>query len=261
MAITPTSRTLEYIRQQGWESAIVERFIKEAGPFGKRKDMFGFGDIVAMGGGNIYAVQSCGQSFSEHHKKITNDEFVTPKAVLWLMNSGRLLLIGWRKVKLKRGGKAMRWRPRIKDYTLDDFETKWFPEASDPQSMIEKGREYSNAELIVVCQVNGRQDLARQLIQKPFTRPFKSDYCSMFFDRVGGVAIGKCCFFHDIAYGCGGSELMRFQADLRLAEDVAKELAKAGKEEEGIGVALAMLEGVRVGGRVGPWAWGFMRGK
>jgi len=32
-----------------------------------------------------------------------------------------LILIGWRKVKLKRGGKAKRWSPRIKEYTEVDF--------------------------------------------------------------------------------------------------------------------------------------------
>jgi len=83
--------------------------------------MFGFADIVAMGEGNIYAIQSCGQSFSEHDRKITKDEQVAPNALKWIENGGHLILIGWRKVKLKRGGKAMRWAPRIKEYSRDDF--------------------------------------------------------------------------------------------------------------------------------------------
>lgn len=116
--ISNTSRTLEYLRSQGWVADEVEQFNPYAGKFGIRKDMFGFGDIVAMGENSIIAIQSCGQSFSEHDNKITQDEKAAPNALLWIKNGGRLLLIGWRKVKLKRGGKAMRWSPRIKEYSL-----------------------------------------------------------------------------------------------------------------------------------------------
>ena len=119
--ISNTSRTLEYLRSQGWVVDKVEQFNAYAGKFGQRKDMFGFGDIVAMGENSIIAIQSCGQAFSEHNRKITEDEKVALNAYLWLKNGGRLILIGWRKVKLKRGGKAMRWQPRIKEYSLDDF--------------------------------------------------------------------------------------------------------------------------------------------
>ena len=120
--ISNTSRTLEYIRSQGWVADKVEQFNAYAGKFGQRKDMFGFGDIVAMGENSIIAIQSCGQSFSEHDKKITEDERVAPLALKWIQSGGRLMLIAWRKVKLKRGGKAMRWQPRIREYTLADFE-------------------------------------------------------------------------------------------------------------------------------------------
>jgi len=121
MAISNTSRTLEYIRRQGWIADIVERFNPYAGKFGQRKDLFGCIDIVALGENSIIAVQSCGQAFSEHNKKITQDERVAPNALKWVQCGGRLILIGWRKVKLKRGGKAKRWSPRIKEYTEVDF--------------------------------------------------------------------------------------------------------------------------------------------
>lgn len=121
MSISPTSRTLEYIRQQGWVADKVEQWNPYAGKVGQRKDMFGFGDIVAMGEGNIYAIQSCGNSYAEHDRKITKDERVAPLALKWIENGGKLLLIAWRKVKLKRGGKAMRWQPRIKEYNKKDF--------------------------------------------------------------------------------------------------------------------------------------------
>jgi len=119
--ISNTSRTLNYIREQGWEADKVEQFNPHAGKFGQCKDMFGFGDIVAIGENSIIAIQSCGQSFSEHKRKILEDEIVSPKALRWLECGGRLMLIGWRKVKLKRGGKAMRWSPRILEFSVADF--------------------------------------------------------------------------------------------------------------------------------------------
>ena len=119
--ISNTSRTLEYIRSQGWIADKVEQWNPYAGKFGQRKDMFGFADIVAMGENSIIAIQSCGQSFAAHKQKILEDEIVSLNAYLWLENGGRLILIGWRKIKLKRGSKAMRWAPRIHEFTLEDF--------------------------------------------------------------------------------------------------------------------------------------------
>ncbi len=90
---TNTSRTLKYLRLNlGWDADIVERWI----PFGReekednenegdgeekkkgnkkkrtgyRKDLFGIIDIIALSGKSIVGVQSCGQSFAEHDRKI-----------------------------------------------------------------------------------------------------------------------------------------------------------------------------------------------
>ena len=117
--ISPTSRTLEYIRSQGWVADKVEIFNPYSGKFGKRKDFLNFADIIALGENSIIAIQSCGQAFSEHHRKLTEDENAAPNVELWLKNGGRLLLIGWRKLLLKRGGKAKRWTPRIREYSWD----------------------------------------------------------------------------------------------------------------------------------------------
>ena len=41
----------------------------------------------------------------------------------WLITPGTSLEIwGWRKVKLHRGGKALRWKPRIQKIKIDDLE-------------------------------------------------------------------------------------------------------------------------------------------
>jgi hypothetical protein len=119
MGISNTSRTLEYLRSQGWDADRVEQYNPYAGKFGQRKDLFGIIDIVALSEHGITGVQSCGTSFSEHDKKILESPF----ALKWLEKKGALMLIGWRKVKLKRGKKAMRWSPRIKMYTINEFIT------------------------------------------------------------------------------------------------------------------------------------------
>jgi len=114
--ISNTSRTLEYIRRQGWAADKVELFNPYAGQYGKRKDFLG----LAVGENSIIAIQSCGQAFSEHHKKLIDGEFAAENVILWLTNGGRVLLIGWRKVLLKRGGKAKRWQPRIREYFYEN---------------------------------------------------------------------------------------------------------------------------------------------
>jgi predicted TIM-barrel fold metal-dependent hydrolase len=115
--ISPTQRTLKAMREQGRLVGIVERFLQYAGSFGKRQDLFGFIDIIAIDPvDGIIAIQSCGQDFSGHVKKLTEER---NEAVFEWLKHAPLELWGWRKVKLKRGGKAMRWKPRVADIILD----------------------------------------------------------------------------------------------------------------------------------------------
>jgi len=114
---SPTQRSLDYLRGQGLRVGIVERWIPIYGipGNGKRSDLFGFIDIIAIDDSRTVGVQSCGQSFSDHHLKLT-EERLEP-VLEWLKNSDReLMLIGWRKLKAKRGGKLMLWKPRIRHY-------------------------------------------------------------------------------------------------------------------------------------------------
>lgn len=118
MGITPTQRTLKALRDRGLLCHIVEKFNPHAGPFGIRQDCFGFIDIIALDEGRgIIGVQSTGQAFNSHKNKIIIDKEIECKA--WLLCGGKVELWGWRKLKAKRGGKAMRWKPRIADFYLD----------------------------------------------------------------------------------------------------------------------------------------------
>jgi len=115
--LSPTQRTLRQLRQEGFICGIVERFNPYAGKFGIRQDLFGIIDIIAIKHDAICGIQSCGSNFAEHDRIILENEF----APEWLKANGHLELWGWRKIKLKKGGKMMVWRPRVKVYCLDDF--------------------------------------------------------------------------------------------------------------------------------------------
>ena len=121
MATSPTQRTLKALRDQGRIAGIVEKFNPYAGKFGIRQDLFGIIDIIALDKERgVVGVQSTGQGFSEHHKKLTIEK--RQECIDWLETPGAVLeLWGWRKIKVKRGGKKMTWHPRIKEYTLEDF--------------------------------------------------------------------------------------------------------------------------------------------
>ena len=115
---SPTQRTLKAMREQGRICGIVERFQQYGGSFGVRQDLFGFIDIIVIDPvQGIVAVQSCGMDFAGHVKKLTEER--NEACYEWLKFSP-CELWSWRKVKLKRGGKAMRWRPRIADLRLNE---------------------------------------------------------------------------------------------------------------------------------------------
>ena len=120
--LSPTQRTLRELRSQGRIVDVCERWIvnpRHPGG-GFRKDLFGFIDLIALDSERgIVAIQSCGQSFKAHLDKIMDSE-CTEYAIEWLKCGGRIEVWGWRKLKKVRGGKAMVWRPRVKEILMED---------------------------------------------------------------------------------------------------------------------------------------------
>lgn len=117
--MSPTQRTLRELRKQGMVCGIVERWIAQARI---RRDLFGIIDIIALDPARgVVGVQSTGTDFSGHHRKLTEDRI--QECICWLETPGTYLeLWGWRRLKVKRGGKAMVYKPRVKVYTLEDFD-------------------------------------------------------------------------------------------------------------------------------------------
>ena len=118
--MTNTQRTLRALRQRGLQCAIVEKFNAYAGPHGLRQDLFGIIDVLALDPQTgVIGIQSAGNSFASHKRKILEER--AQETVEWLSTPGcRFELWAWRKIKLNRGGKAMRWKPRVARICLDN---------------------------------------------------------------------------------------------------------------------------------------------
>lgn len=120
--MTPTQRSMAYFRNLGMICGVVERWIpnpKHPGG-GFRADFMGFLDMLYMSKADgIVGVQSCGSDYAAHRRKILVERREELRA--WLEAGGRCVLIGWRKVKLKKGGVQMVWKPRIEEFTLESL--------------------------------------------------------------------------------------------------------------------------------------------
>ena len=109
-----TERSLKYLREKGYNCWMVERQIPFPPPHGHRVDLYNIIDILAINKTTTIGCQSCGQDFAAHKTKILEGEHTFS----WLESPDReLWLVGWRKLKAKRGGKLKLWKPRIGSFT------------------------------------------------------------------------------------------------------------------------------------------------
>ena len=119
--LSPTQRTLNALRHQGRVCGIVEKFNSFVPPHGIRIDFLGFIDVISLDPQRgIVGVQCCaGSGHAAHRRKIVDD--CTDNALEWLKCGGKIELWSWSKRKIKRGGKAERWTPRVEEITTDDI--------------------------------------------------------------------------------------------------------------------------------------------
>lgn len=112
------TRTIGYLRKGGIICQSVEQYNSYTHRF---YDLFNFIDIIALvPERGIVAVQACGQDFQSHVRKICQEH--AEEARHWLGCGGLIDIYGWRKLKVKVGGKAVRWTPRILEITMNDLE-------------------------------------------------------------------------------------------------------------------------------------------
>lgn len=113
--MSPTARSLAYLRAKGFTAGIVERWIA---PARRRIDLGGFGDIVAWRtDSGILAVQSTSSpNVSSRYWKITNSK----EAALWLAAGGRIVIHGWGR-RGKQGKRKLWTLTTEREITLADF--------------------------------------------------------------------------------------------------------------------------------------------
>lgn len=110
-----TVRTYRLIESWGWVHWwTVERYNAFSG---RKTDLFNIIDCVALTSRGIVGIQTCSSDFSEHVKKLMDEEEVNTRK--WLTTPGtRLLLIGWRKLRMPGTAKRWKYYPRIAHITL-----------------------------------------------------------------------------------------------------------------------------------------------
>jgi hypothetical protein len=111
-ATSPTQNTLKTLRKSGYIADIAEYWNSFSR---KRKDLFGFIDIVAVVDSEfpepILAIQATSYgNISARVKKIKG----IPAAKRWLQSGGKIEVWGWHKV-------GARYQVRTRPVTLEDF--------------------------------------------------------------------------------------------------------------------------------------------
>lgn len=93
--MTPTQRTLQWLRKHGYECEVTEKWVRFPGmKMGVRKDLFGFVDVIAVSEAGCVGVQAT--SYTNVSARINKINGL-PKALSWLKAGNRIAVVGWRK--------------------------------------------------------------------------------------------------------------------------------------------------------------------
>lgn len=102
--MTPTSRSLEYLRKLGYHAEVTEHWNSFTH---KRKDLLGFGDIIAFNEKETLLIQATSRgNMNARLNKIVE----LPASWAWLANPHRgIIVIGWKRYTVAIERKH--WRP------------------------------------------------------------------------------------------------------------------------------------------------------
>jgi hypothetical protein len=109
--MTPTARSLRFLREQGWVADVVERRMPGCAI---TKDFLGFADILAVRPGElgVQAVQTTTRAHQAHrYAKVQASGYLS----LWLAAGNRAVVHGWAKVG-KRGARKT-WEVTVQEVT------------------------------------------------------------------------------------------------------------------------------------------------
>ena len=101
--MSPTQRSLKYLRDEGYTAAVVERWNPHARI---RQDLFGFADVIAMRPGDqpLLIQITSGSNFSARAAKLAETETVA----IALASGFDIEIHGWRKLKSNKGKWTLR---------------------------------------------------------------------------------------------------------------------------------------------------------
>jgi len=118
-------RTTEKLRAQGLLYWKVEYYH----PWAQKKiDLFNIIDLVVLDTGATLGIQVTGSDLASHRRKIAEEFQEYTKA--WLNAGNQLCIHSWRKLLVKRGGKARRWNCKKTDVLLVEGEIYFEEERS-----------------------------------------------------------------------------------------------------------------------------------
>ena len=104
--MTPTARTLKYLRELGYCADVTERWIPQAR---KRRDLFGFADLAAVHPAHPATLYVQTTSGSNHASRRTKLQALSRGEVVKAAGN-RVQIISWR-----RSARSRRWEPRIEE--------------------------------------------------------------------------------------------------------------------------------------------------
>ena len=154
--MTPTARSLEWLRNRGNFAATVETWIHKPKEIKcshcesklqsvlapqYRKDLFGWADILSFGPDGFLFVQATDDSSVSKRRLEKADG---PALEEWLRRGGRLEIHGWKKRPVQgKKGVLMRWSPRIVPVTMDGMPARTLAPQPQPRAkrIVEPKRE------------------------------------------------------------------------------------------------------------------------
>jgi hypothetical protein len=117
VASKPTAKTLERLREMGFEAGVVERRNRFSN---KTLDLFGCIDIVAVYPGvGVLGIQA---TSGTNHAARRTKSIAEPRLRTWLLSGGRFEIWSWSK-KGPRGKRKL-WTLRRDEVVLDDLDAE-----------------------------------------------------------------------------------------------------------------------------------------
>lgn len=108
LLMSPTARTLEWLRDHSIQAQVVERIIPHTR--GTKVDLFGCIDIIALPGDHILGIQT---TTGDHHAERIAKAKAETRMIMWLVCGGAFEVWSWHKWEREN-----RWKRRVAKASL-----------------------------------------------------------------------------------------------------------------------------------------------